>query len=100
MADICLTLICPPEVEEHILDLLLLEPGIAVFTSTSTSAHGVALGARSQMEQVLGRASALQIQALISETDKLRIIAAISGRFAGAGIRYWVSQIAESGEVQ
>ncbi len=44
MSELCLTLVCPPEVEEKLLDLLLLWPGATIFTSTATAAHGLASG--------------------------------------------------------
>ena len=39
MADYCLTLICPPPVEEKLLDLLLASVGGEVFTNTLTHTH-------------------------------------------------------------
>lgn len=40
MSELCLTLVCPPAVEEKLLDLLLLSPNVTVFTSTAKAAHG------------------------------------------------------------
>ena len=57
MSELCLTLLCPPAIEEKLLDLLLMSPNIAtVFTSTPTAAHGLAHENLDQTEQVLGRA--------------------------------------------
>lgn len=39
MSELCLTLVCPPEVEEKLLDLLLLWPGATIFASTATAAR-------------------------------------------------------------
>ncbi len=59
MSDLCLTLLCPPEAEEKLLDRLLLSPEIVkVFTSTTTAAHGLSHENMDQAEQVLGRVPA------------------------------------------
>ncbi|MEO8137864.1 MAG: DUF3240 family protein, partial [Betaproteobacteria bacterium] len=62
MAELCLTLLCPPAVEEKLLDLLLMLPNAVVFTSTPAAIHGLAVGTLDRTEQVLGRALGTQIQ--------------------------------------
>lgn len=99
MAELCLTLLCPPAIEEKLLDLLLLSPEAAVFTSTPTSEHGAAFGRLSQTEQVLGRALATQVQVLLAAKDKEAILEAIRQQFAGAGLRFWVTPVIEAGEI-
>ena len=99
MSDCCLTLLCPPGLEEKLLDLLLMSPDAAVFTSAPTAAHGLAFGSLSATEQVLGRALATQVQILLAEEDKESVLSSIRQTFAGAGLRYWVSPISEKGEV-
>ena len=42
MSELCLTLLCPPAIEEKLLDLLLLSPNATVFTSAPIAAHGLA----------------------------------------------------------
>ena len=99
MVELCLTLLCPPALEEKLLDLLLLAPEAAVFTSAPTAAHGLAFGRLSATEQVLGRALATQIQVLLGAGDKAAILAAIQQEFAGAGLRFWVTPVTEAGEI-
>ena len=99
MSEVCLTLLCPPAVEEKLLDLLLLSPNTAVFTSTRTAAHGLAFGSLNQTEQVLGRAFATQVQVVISDTDTAALLGAIHEQFAGAGLRYWITPVSEAGEI-
>lgn len=99
MSELCLTLLCPPAVEEKLLDLLLLSPKTAVFTSTRTAAHGLAFGSLSQTEQVLGRGFATQVQVVISDTDKEGLLGDIHEQFAGAGLRYWITPVSEAGEI-
>ena len=97
MSELCLTLLCPPAVEEKLLDLLLLNA--TVFTSAPTAAHGLAFGSFNQVEQVLGRAFATQVQVIIADTDKAALLGHIQRQFAGAGLRYWVTTVVEAGEI-
>ena len=99
MSELCLTLICPPAVEEKMLDLLLLSPNVTFFTSTATAAHGMAHEDLDQTEQVLGRARATKIQVIFAAADKAALLDAISQQFSGAGLRYWVTTVAETGEI-
>ena len=99
MSELCLTLICPPAVEEKILDLLLLSPNVTFFTSTATAAHGMAHEDLDQTEQVLGRARATKIQVIFAAADKAALLDAIRQQFSGAGLRYWVTTVAETGEI-
>lgn len=99
MSELCLTLICPPAVEEKLLDLLLLSPNATVFTSTATAAHGLAHEYLDQTEQVLGRARATEIQVIFAAADKSALLEAIRQQFAGAGLRYWVTTVVEAGEI-
>lgn len=99
MSELCLTLLCPPAVEEKLLDLLLLSPDTAVFTSTPTAAHGMAFGSLNQTEQVLGRAFATQVQVVIRDIDKEALLGDIHEQFAGAGLRYWITPVSEAGEI-
>jgi len=99
MSELCLTLICPPAVEEKMLDLLLLSPNVTFFTSTATAAHGMAHEDLDQTEQMLGRARATKIQVIFAAADKAALLDAIRQQFSGAGLRYWVTTVAETGEI-
>ena len=39
MSKVCLTLLCPPEVGEKLLDLLLLQPNARVFSSSAPASR-------------------------------------------------------------
>lgn len=99
MSDLCLTLLCPPAIEEKLLDLLLLSPNAAIFTSAPTAAHGLAVGNLSQAEQVLGRAQATQIQVICAADDKAALLDDIRRQLGGVGLRYWVTTVVEAGEL-
>ena len=99
MSELCLTLVCPPAVEERVLDLLLLTPTVTFFTSTPIAAHGMPHEAMDQTEQVLGRARVTEIQVILAANDKAVLLDAIRQQFAGAGLRYWVTTVAEAGVI-
>lgn len=99
MSNLCLTLVCPPAIEEKLLDLLLMLPNTTVFTSTATAAHGMTHDNLDQTEQVLGRARATEIQVILAAADKAALLEAIRQQFAGAGLRYWLTAVAEAGEI-
>lgn len=81
------------------LDLLLLSPNVTFFTSTATAAHGMAHEDLDQTEQVLGRARATKIQVIFAAANQAALLDAIRQQFSGAGLRYWVTTVAETGEI-
>lgn len=100
MNDVCLYILCPPSVEENLLDLLLVMPDEVVFTRQIVAAHGVAFGELSQSEQVLGRASAVEIKVLCTQVLLDEIIGMLGQRFQAVGLRYWTLAIQEAGEIR
>lgn len=99
MSELCLTLLCPPALEEKLLDLLLMAPETSLYTSTTVAAHGLSFGRLRASEQVMGRAKATQIQVLLEATQKAALLQALQSQFAGAGLRYWFAPITEMGSI-
>lgn len=99
MSELCLTLVCPPTVEEKLLDLLLLSPNVSFFTSTVTAAHGMAHENMDQTELVLGRSHAIEIQVILSAANKASLLDSLRQQFSGTGLRYWLSAVTEAGEI-
>lgn len=99
MSNVCLTLLCPVAHREHLIDLLLLNPEVQVFTSTNVAVHGLPHQGLSASEQVLGQATAVQITALVSEENSTRVIANLKQELPGIGLRYWLSPVTETGEI-
>ncbi len=97
--NICLTLLCSPEIEENVLDTLLMSPYASIFTSAPTAAHGLAFAKLNATEHVLGRASAVQIQLIFPDSHQAQLLAQLKQQFAGAGMRYWLYPVAEAGEI-
>ena len=99
MTELCLTLLCPPAIEEKLLDVLLMSPNSKVFTSSPIAAHGLPIGNLNETEQVMGRAHATEIKVIVAGSETTTLLDHIRQNFAGAGLRYWVTTVAESGEI-
>ena len=99
MSELCLTLLCPPEAEERLLDLMLMWPHTTVFTSKPTAAHGLTHENLDQNEQVMGRARATEVEVIFASDDKAALLDALRQQLVGAGLRYWITPVIESGEI-
>ena len=99
MSDLCLTILCPPIIEEKLLDMLLMLPCTTIFTSTDTSAHGLSIADMSQSEQVLGRVQTTQVQVVFDAAEKEALLDNVRSQFAGTGLRYWITNVIEIGEI-
>jgi len=99
MSELCLTLLCPPALEERVLDMLLMTPEISVFTSARAAAHGLHPSRLDAGEQVLGLAVMTQVQALLGGPDRDAVLAELKRKLAGSGLRYWLTPVIESGEL-
>ena len=100
MHEYCLNLICPPTVEEKLLDVLLESNESEIFTSSHVHSHGAAHGRLSAQDQVMGRSRAMQIQVLLSQEALMHLLERVQREFAGTGIRYWASPVALEGEIK
>ncbi len=99
MSKHCLTIICSREVEDKLLDTLLTSVAGAVFTSTPTFSHGTAQGRMSNLEKVMGRSRAVQVQIVTSDEELGLLIEVLKLRFKGTGLRYWATPLSTEGEV-
>jgi len=97
MSELCLTLLCPPAIQERLLDMLLMTPAVSVFTSAPAAAHGLAHHRLNPNEQVLGLAVMTQVQALVTLAERDAVLASMSRQFAGSGLRYWITPVVGAG---
>lgn len=100
MSKQCLSLVCDPQVEERLLDLLLEAAGDEIFTSTPTFGHGTAQGRLTSQEQVMGRSRAVQVQILVTDAELSRLLQLLREQFAGCGLRYWATPLSAEGEIE
>lgn len=98
MAELCLTILCPPAFSEQVLDTLLTMAEIPLFTSSVTSAHGLEHSVLSATEQVLGMARMTRIEAFLSHDNRDQILTRLRSELSGTGLMYWISPVIETGE--
>lgn len=99
MSNFCLTLICPPEIEEKLLDTLLVTTGDEIFTSTPTFSHGTSQGRMANLEQVMGRSHSVRVEILVTEAQMADLLRVLHASFAETGLRYWALPVATEGEI-
>ena len=99
MNEVCLTLLSPPEIEESLLDELLMNPTIKMFTSQRAARHGGHLTGLDPREQVLGRSDAVLIQALLNTRDAEELLAGLRPRFRASGVQFWMVPVLGQGEL-
>jgi len=98
MAELCLTILCPPPLAEQVLDTLLTMSEILFFTSSAASAHGLEHSALNATEQVLGMARMTRIEALLLHATRAEVVAQLNSALAGTGLKYWMSPVTQAGE--
>ncbi len=99
MSKFCLALVCPPAIEEKLLDALLVSAGDEVFTSTPTFSHGTAHGRMANLEQVMGRSHSVKVEIIVTEGEMTRLLQTLRESFKGTGLRYWAWPLADEGEI-
>ncbi|MDP2366949.1 DUF3240 family protein [Rhodoferax sp.] len=100
MSKFCLALLCPPEIEEKLLDALLVHGGDEIFTSVPTFSHGTAHGRMDSVEQVIGRSRSVKVEIFVTEDEMARLLSALRASFAGTGLRFWAWPLAGEGEIE
>lgn len=99
MSEFCLAIVCPPSIEEKLLDALLVSAGNEIFTSTPTYSHGTAHGRMANLEQVMGRSHSVKVEILVTEEEMTRLLQILLEAFKGTGLRYWAWPLAAEGEI-
>lgn len=99
MSDYSLSILCPPTVEERLLDALLVIDDIDVFTAAPTYVHGIQRQRATAMEQVTGRRRATLVHVLLSEVGLERVRESLRRDFVGSGLRYWTAPVIDVEEL-
>lgn len=97
MRKVCLTLICPPSLEEHVVDFLLERVAQPLFTTGAVRDFGGAHGTLSSEEQVLGSRRAVAIEIQIAHDEFTALRESLVSQFAGSALRFWATALLEQG---
>lgn len=93
-----LSLVCPPALEDDIVDGLLEEAGGLGFTSLAAFGHGTR-GAMTISEQVRGKQRRTLFE-IVGEGDELdALVATLRRRLPNAEIHYWIVPVRETGRL-
>ena len=96
----CLNLLCPPQSEEKLLDLLLESAVDRHFTTSRADSHGAEHRQLSNLEQVMGRSRSVLVQVLLDRDELEALLAQLGQAFAGVGLQYWATPVAVQGEIE
>ena len=96
----CLNLLCPPQSEERLLDLLLESAVDRLFTTSLAYSHGAEHAQLSNLEQVMGRSRSVLVQVLLDRDELEALLAQLGQSFAGVGLQYWATPVALQGEIK
>ena len=99
-ADVLLSLVISPEVEDAIVDWLLQQEQIGGFTSLQVSGHGSSPHSMSVSEQVAGRRRQVMFQLQLPLATAQDIVAAVRASFGGSGMHYWLMPVLASGHLR
>lgn len=89
----------PSSLEEAMVDCLLTLESEHGFSSFPVNAHHHAYKGLSLAEQVTGRQRQTCFQVHIDEDGAKKLLERLQEDFSGAGLRYWVLPVVESGKV-
>lgn len=95
----CLTLLCPPELEEKVLDLLLVESAVTLFTSQPSFTHGLHPQSLDRLEKVLGRGHSVNIQLLLDESTAQGVLERLRRSLRDTGVTFWMTHVLATGEL-
>ncbi len=94
-----ITLTAPPAIEEALVDWLLQSATHAGFSSHAVNGHSSREEGLTLAEQVAGRKRQIRFQMHLASQEVPGFIEALKRDFAGAGVHYWISDLADVGHV-
>ncbi|MFO1504129.1 MAG: DUF3240 family protein [Steroidobacteraceae bacterium] len=90
MHDCLLTLSCPAEVEEELIDLLREHPQwVSGFTSLTAEGFGSGTTLHSAMEQVRGRSRRRLLQVVLSQANVQPLLEALRSAIPSEEVAWW-----------
>lgn len=94
---VLLSLVVAPLAHDTVVDLLLENTQIDVFSSHHINAHGIAEHTMSIAEQVTGSQGQIMFQVFMPSEGLSGLLNTLKTSCQGAGMRYWVTPVTESG---
>ncbi|AHB47850.1 MULTISPECIES: DUF3240 family protein [Hyphomicrobium] len=95
-----LTLIYPPTVEDHIVDLLVnAEPPLAGFTTWKADGHGQDFSMASVRERVRGRAARGVLAVVLPRSRLGTVLEEIRSRVGTPDLTYWIEPVESIGRL-
>lgn len=92
--DCLLTLSCPAEVEEELIDLLREHPQwVSGFTSLAAEGFGSGTKLHSAMEQVRGRSRRRLLQVVLSQTHVAALIDVLRTAIPSDEVAWWTTPV-------
>lgn len=96
-----LTLVCPPDGADRIVELMLeIAPPIAGFTTWTAEGHGYGFGTASVNERVRGRVKRSVIVAVVRRMEAGSLLEVISARSAIPHLTFWTEPVDGFGQMQ
>jgi hypothetical protein len=97
MLDVQVTLLSPASLEEKLVDYLMVNPAIEIFTSRPVAAHGLPASSLNAIEQVTGSAKFCEVSVILSQASLDGLLGELAREFGQSGLRYWASHITDFG---
>ncbi|BBL73750.1 DUF3240 family protein [Methylomagnum ishizawai] len=94
-----LTLICPPGLEEPLVDWLLESLPDHGFSTFPVSGHSSRHQGLSLAEQVAGRKRQVRFELHAPEAELFRLVERLTTEFAGTGLHYWMTPVLAQGRI-
>ena len=100
MKEVLLTVVCPLELEQTMIDYLLAFDEKLGFSTTRIYGHGHATKHLSLVEQVEGRKKEIQFQLHVSNEVCRKIIDSLKETYPHTAVHYWSTPLLESGDTR
>jgi len=94
-----LVVIVSPSMENAMVDWLLERDDVPGFTSIPVYGHGASVSSMTAAEQVAGRQRRVMFQLHLGQDKAGEVIEALRAAFGGSGMHYWVTPLADSGNL-
>lgn len=96
-----LTLVCPPDSTERIVELMLsLDPPIPGFTTWEAKGHGFGFVGATVSERVRGHVKRSLITTVIERAEAERLLQIIAQKAAVPHLTFWIEPVESFGRLQ